>query len=128
MSRAVSRKVLSRQQLHRAAGEGFQPDFRAPGVQHGRHREVQFLPQLFQLVQTGLMLVVAAVGEIKTRHTFMPARSISRRTPSRSVAGPRVQTILVFLMVIPPFLIFQKAPVRADFRRGTGGTAGLSLL
>ena len=36
------------------------------------------------------------------RATFMPASSISRRTPSLSVAGPRVQTILVFLISVPP--------------------------
>ena len=38
------------------------------------------------------------------RATFMPESSISRRTPSRSVAGPRVQTILVFLILITTFL------------------------
>ena len=39
------------------------------------------------------------------RATFIPARIISPRTPSRSVAGPRVHTIFVFLIIIlPPFL------------------------
>ena len=38
------------------------------------------------------------------RATFMPASSICRRTPSLSVAGPRVHTIFVFLInKNPPF-------------------------
>lgn len=69
----------------------------------GGHRQAQLRPQGLQGVQTTLVLRVAAVGEIEPA-TFMPASSICRRTPSLSVAGPRVHTIFVFLInKNPPF-------------------------
>ena len=55
-------------QLHRAVFEVAQPHLRPLGVQHGRHRQIQLLPQRLDGVQPYLMLRVGAVGEIEPGH------------------------------------------------------------
>ncbi len=61
-------KALACFQGDGAGLEGAQPDFRALGVQHGCHGQIQLTAQGFQHLKTAQVLLVAAVGEVEAGH------------------------------------------------------------
>ena len=62
------RKLLSLAQLYGIAAEVFQPYFRPLGVQHNRNRQVEFLSNLLDTVDTDLVLFMRTVRKIKAAY------------------------------------------------------------
>ena len=73
-------KLRAGHQFHRAILKGFEPDLGPLGIQHGRHGPMQFLPQGLQDIQPGLVLFMAAVGEIKPGHIHSGQDHIPQHT------------------------------------------------
>ena len=62
------RKLLPFAQHNGINAEIFEPNFRSLGIQHNGDRQVQFLSNLFDTVDTDLMLFVRAVRKIQAAH------------------------------------------------------------
>jgi len=61
-------EFLTGGQMDPSTGKVLQTNLRALGIQHGRHRGVQFFPQRLQRVQPRLMLRVGPVGKVEAGH------------------------------------------------------------
>ena len=61
-------EILAGFEHHGAVAERPQPDLGALGVQHGGYRQIQFLPQGLELIQTLFMLFVTAMGKVEAGH------------------------------------------------------------
>ena len=96
-------ELLAGAQRHRAVCEALQPNFRALGVQHGRHREVQLLPQGLQALQSGLMLRMGAVGKVEPGHVHAGPHHLAQHALPVRGRAQRANNLGFSHYLFPPF-------------------------